>query len=105
MDLTDDQIEDLKSLVRVGMDMHDIENWDNGEYKGDAGKFTKGAMSGVDLWVKQLRASQKASTSDSALPMADVVQQRELLIAYEKAMHSAGDSQIEIMVDSYLSNL
>ena len=31
--------------------------------------------------------------------LADVGKQRELLIAYERAMHSAGDEQIEIMVD------
>mgnify|MGYP003652157507 FL=1 len=73
MDLTDDQIADLKSLVRVGMDMHDIENWHNGEYSGDAGKFTDGAMIGIDLWVKQLCASQKTNTNDSALPISDVV--------------------------------
>ena len=86
MDLTDDQIADLKSLVRVGMDMHDIENWHNGEYSGDAGKFTDGAMIGIDLWVKQLCASQKTNTSDSALPISDVGKrytQEDLDTAYD----------------------
>lgn len=72
MELTEDQIEDLKSLVRVAMDMHDYENWENGEYFGDARKFWKGAEIGVDLWVKKMRESQNSSTSDEALHIGSV---------------------------------
>jgi len=72
MELTDDNIEKLKSLVRVSMDMHDYENWKNGEYFGDARKFWDGAMIGVDVWVDIMRASQNTSTSDEALPIAGV---------------------------------
>jgi len=73
MELTEEQIQKLKSLVRVSMDMHDIDNWKNGDYFGDARKFWKGAMSGIDLWVKQLRESQNSSTSDEALHIGSVV--------------------------------
>jgi hypothetical protein len=73
MDLTEENIKKLKSLVRVSMDMHDYENWKNGEYFGDARKFWDGAMSGIDLWVDKMRESQNASTSDEALLIGDVV--------------------------------
>jgi len=59
--------------------MNDYENWKNGEYFGDARKFWDGAMIGIDSWVEQMRASENASTSDEALPIADVVGQSEQL--------------------------
>jgi hypothetical protein len=73
MDLTEENIKKLKSLVRVSMDMHDYENWKNGEYFGDARKFWDGAMQGIDMWVDKMRASQSSSTSDEELPIGDVV--------------------------------
>ena len=73
MDLTEENIKKLKSLVRVSMDMHDCENWKNGEYFGDARKFWDGAMQGIDMWVDKMRESQKPDTSDEALPIAEVV--------------------------------
>lgn len=72
MELTDENIKQLKSLVRVSMSMYDYENWKNGEYFGDARKFWEGAMQGVDVWAEKMRESQKPSTSDKALPIADV---------------------------------
>ena len=59
MDLTDDNIDRLKSLVRVSMAMYDEDNWKNGEYFGDAKKFWDGAMIGIDAWVEKMRESQK----------------------------------------------
>jgi hypothetical protein len=80
MDLTEENIKKLKSLVRVSMDMHDKDNWENGKYFGDARKFWDGAMSGIDLWVDKMRESQNASTSDEALLIGDVVGQSEQFI-------------------------
>lgn len=55
------------------MDMHDKDNWHDGDYFGDTRKFWDGAMQGIDMWVDKMRESQNASTSDEALPIADVV--------------------------------
>ena len=89
MDLTEENIKKLKSLVRVSMDMHDYENWKNGEYFGDARKFWDGAMQGIDMWVDKMRESQKPDTSDEALPIADVVlSEAELLCSCGKPSDS-----------------
>ena len=72
MELTDENIKRLKSLVLVGMDMNDKENWSNGEYFGNARKHWEGAMIGIDMWVDKMRESQKLSTSDEALPIGVV---------------------------------
>ena len=64
MKLTQEDIERLKSLVRVSMDMNDHDNWKNGEYFGDARKFWEGAMIGVDTWVEQMQKSQNSCIID-----------------------------------------
>ena len=49
--LDDDSISTLKSMVRVGIKMADIENWRDGEYFGDAQKYVDIALSQIDRWL------------------------------------------------------
>ena len=51
--LDDDSISTLKSMVRVGIKMEDIENWKDGEYYGDAQKYVDIALSQIDRWIKK----------------------------------------------------
>jgi hypothetical protein len=103
MELTEENIKKLKSLVRVSMDMHDKDNWENGKYFGDARKFWDGAMSGIDLWVDKMRESQNASTSDEALPIGDVVGQSEQFICGAERVHGEErcDKQCGICLEEY----
>lgn len=51
------------------------------------------------------RAQEKESTKNSGLAICGVVQQRELLFAYEKEMHELeNDVSIYMRVDSYLTH-
>ena len=108
MELTEDQIQRLKSLVRVAMTMNDSDKWKNGEYFGDARDFWEGAEIGIDTWVEKMRESQNASTSDDALHIADVGKQRELLIAfaekYAEKRRQIGDNckNADWFVDDFL---
>ncbi len=56
--LDDDSISTLKSMIRVGIKMSDANNWKDGEYHGDAGKYVDVALYQIDRWVAKNTLNQ-----------------------------------------------
>lgn len=55
----------FETKLKVALEMHDYDNWENGEYNGDAGKYVDVIIKEFDEYLNQKLREKMPNTDDT----------------------------------------